>query len=165
MEYLYASLSNTDDMRVVPSKNHDDLSKDQLLNDVTNTGVAAALIGGFALGNLHSDVSEEPMEITIYMLSFIAVHACTCSCLTSCLLYRTFNHQSDEAAVSWARRNKLLLVAPWMKFVMGGGCYIASVIALSFEALQDIPVFRYLCLGIGLMSMSVVLLTFMRVHS
>ena len=36
MEYLYASLSNTDDMRVVPSKNHDDLSKDQLLNDVTN---------------------------------------------------------------------------------------------------------------------------------
>ena len=63
------------------------------------------------------------------------------------------------------RRNKLLLVAPWMKFVMGGGCYIASVIALSFEALQYIPVFRYLCLGIGLMSMSVVLLTFMRVHS
>ena len=48
---------------------------------------------------------------------------------------------------------------------MGGGCYIASVIALSFEALQYIPVFRYLCLGIGLMSMSVVLLTFMRVHS
>lgn len=81
------------------------------------------------------------------------------------MLYRTFNHQSDEAAVSWARRNKLLLVAPWMKFVMGGGCYIASVIALSFEALQYIPVFRYLCLGIGLMSMSVVLLTFMRVHS
>ena len=82
MEYLYAALP----MRVVPSKSHDDLSKDQLLNDVTNTGVAAALIGGFALGNLHSDVSEEPMEITIYMLSFIAVHACTCSCLTSCLL-------------------------------------------------------------------------------
>ena len=71
MEYLYASLSNTDDMRVVPSKSHDDLSKDQLLNDVTNTGVAAALIGGFALGNLHSDVSEEPMEITIYMLSSV----------------------------------------------------------------------------------------------
>ena len=101
----------------------------------------------------------------VMYLAFIAVHACTCSCLTSCLLYRTFNHQSDEAAVSWARRNKLLLVAPWMKFVMGGGCYIASVIALSFEALQYIPVFRYLCLGIGLMSMSVVLLTFMRVHS
>ena len=93
MEYLYAAVP----MRVVPSKNHDDLSKDQLLNDVTNTGVAAALIGGFAL--------------------------------------------------------------------MGGGCYIASVIALSFEALQYIPVFRYLCLGIGLMSMSVVLLTFARVHS
>ena len=43
MEYLYASLSNTDDMRVVPSKSHDDLSKDQLLNDVTNTrGIVGA---------------------------------------------------------------------------------------------------------------------------
>ena len=40
MEYLYAALP----MRVVPSKSHDDLSKDQLLNDVTNTGVAAAVI-------------------------------------------------------------------------------------------------------------------------
>ena len=50
-----------------------------------------------------------------------------------------------------------------MQRLQSGGTHL--FLALAFEALQYIPVFRYLCLGIGLMSMSVVLLTFMRVHS
>jgi hypothetical protein len=33
----------------------DGLSKEQVLNDVTNSGVMAALVGGFALSNMQSD--------------------------------------------------------------------------------------------------------------
>ena len=36
-------------------------------------------------------------------LFYTAVHACTCSCLTSCLLYRTFNHQSDVVLLTFMR--------------------------------------------------------------
>lgn len=61
--------------------------RDRILNDVMNTVVAAALIGGFALGNISgvSTVGEKTIDKIIYMLSFVAVHACTCSCLTSAM--------------------------------------------------------------------------------
>ena len=47
--------------------------RDRILNDVVNTGVSAALIGGFALGNLQeADVEGDGVSLAIYMLSCAA---------------------------------------------------------------------------------------------
>ena len=48
---------------------------------------------------------------------------------------------------------------PWIKFVMGGVCYIISVIALSLRALEHLPVLSNVALAIGGMSMSMVVAT------
>jgi hypothetical protein len=136
--------------------------KSKLMNDVMNTGISAALIGGFALGNIQHDdrISGKWMDVTFYMLSFIAVHACTCSCLTSAMMYRGANLLKDDEVVSWTERNWLLMKLPWMKFVFGCSCYIISVIILSFRALENLPFFRWASLVIGTMSMSTVVFTF-----
>ena len=50
---------------------------------------------GFALGNMSSEHGT-----LIYVLAAIAVHACTCSCLTSAFIYRTINAMHDDDAVA-----------------------------------------------------------------
>ena len=70
----------------------------------------AALIGGFALGNMNLGKNTD-LERGIYMLCVVAVHGCTCSALTSALLYAgtrqssaggsahgTVQQQSDDAS-------------------------------------------------------------------
>ena len=162
------------------------VDRERTLNDITNTGVTAALIGGacvrawagaqhalsplavptvgFALSNLQTigpdDVGEHDALNTItYMLSFVAVHASTCSCLTSAMLYRKANSLTDDDVPVWAQANQLLLRLPWLKFVMGCSCYIVSVIFQSLATLESFPGVRYTALAIGLMSMSTVVLT------
>ena len=81
---------------------------------------AAALIGGFALGNLGKFVSNSSGEwlavewigLVVYLLSFIAVHSCTCSCLTSAMFYRACNRVTDEEGAAWAARYSLMLKMP-----------------------------------------------------
>ena len=119
---------------------------------------------GFALSNLQTigpdDVGEHDALNTItYMLSFVAVHASTCSCLTSAMLYRKANSLTDDDVPVWAQANQLLLRLPWLKFVMGCSCYIVSVIFQSLATLESFPGVRYTALAIGLMSMSTVVLT------
>ena len=125
------------------------VDRERLCNDALNTGVAATLIGGFALGNM--DISY---GVAIYILSSIAVHACTCSCLTSAFIYRTMNVMHDDDALAWAARHSWLLKMPFLKFVMGCGCYLATVIVLSWEALAPHAAARYATLAIGVLSMS-----------
>jgi hypothetical protein len=48
------------------------------------------------------------------MCSFVGVHACTCSCVTSALLYRVANDMSDDEAPNW-----FVLSLPMMKFGIG----------------------------------------------
>jgi len=136
--------------------------RERLCNDILNTGVMGALIGGFALGNLsgfdHS-ADHSSLDIAIYLASFIGVHACTCSCITSALLYRVANAIRDEEAPQWAAKNKLLLTMPMAKFGMGCVSYLGSVVLISFRDLQALPLWQYLALVIGLMSMSMSLLT------
>ena len=63
------------------------VDRDRLLNDILNTGVMGALIGGFALSNLQLNYdTAKTVEVAIYLTSFIGVHACTCSCVTSAML-------------------------------------------------------------------------------
>jgi hypothetical protein len=74
------------------------VDRDRLLNDILNTGVMGALIGGFALSNLQLNYdTAKTVEVAIYLTSFIGVHACTCSCVTSAMLCES---QSDLYADS-----------------------------------------------------------------
>ena len=119
---------------------------------------------GFALSNLQTigadDVGEHDALNTItYLLSFVAVHASTCSCLTSAMLYRKANSLTDDDVPVWAQANQLVLKLPWMKFFVGCSCYIISVIFQSLRTLEAIPGVRYTALAIGIMSMSTVVLT------
>jgi len=134
--------------------------KDQLMSDAVNTGVSAAIIGGFALGNIQTAQDVQGVhEITVYILSFIATHACTCACLTSAMMYRAANKLDDQTAPEFMEKHAFMLKLPWMKFVMGTASYIASVIALSWQALYLEPLWQDIALLIGLMSMSTVVVT------
>ena len=136
------------------------LDRERLLNDILNTGVNGALIGGFALGNMQMEY-ESPewpqLDVAIYMTSFVGVHACTCACVTSALLYRVANRLPDLAAPDWAQKNKMLLMMPMAKFGMGCIAYLCSVVLISYRDLEAISVWRYIALAVGLMSMSMTL--------
>lgn len=155
---------------------------DAYRDDQVNTGVIAALIGGFALGNIWEQELEsnvdvrnplspttslvqnslilpgiacarrarradkmpaalshpilmnlhthfplpQPQQIAAYVLSITAVHACTCSALTSAFLYRILTSHNDEKAVAWAHNHALLMKLPFYKFVMGTLCKFLS---------------------------------------
>eukprot|EP01043_Picozoa_sp_COSAG02_P006821 COSAG02_NODE_198_length_29564_cov_12.279009_20_plen_112_part_00 len=63
------------------------VDRDRLLNDILNTGVMGALIGGFSLSNIQMAVdTAKTLDVAIYLTSFVGVHACTCSCVASAML-------------------------------------------------------------------------------
>ena len=134
--------------------------RDQILNDITNTGVMGALVCGFALSNLQKDApaggwTAEGLDLAIYMPSFEGVHACTCSAITSALLYRQANAlDGDREAVVWRQAHPMLLSLPMMKFGMGCVSYLTSVILLSWQALAASALWQYLALFIGVTSVS-----------
>ena len=100
-------------------------------------------------GNLNLD--HGPI---MYIFSCVAIHGCTCSCLTSAFIYRTLNGMHEDDAPAWAARHKWLLMLPFIKFVMGCFAYLITVIVLSYETLADEDSARYIALAIGIMSMS-----------
>ena len=69
-----------------PSRLLAPLNRDRLCNEMQNSCVMAALIGGFALSSLAAPHPDERLDKWIYLLAYIAVHACTCSALTSAFL-------------------------------------------------------------------------------
>jgi len=150
---------------VVPDKSAAGLQappdRERLCNDMMNTSVMAALVGGFSLGNLQPLGKEDPpgIDVAIYMLNVVAVHSCTCSCLMSALLYGVMNRLRDEKVEQWAASMpwKLLLQMPLPKFGMGCVCYLVSVLLLSFRDLEGAGVWRWLALAIGVMSVTSVL--------
>ena len=127
--------------------------------------MSAALIGGFALSNLQNSVIDsdapEMLSIIIYCLSCFAVHACTCSALTSAILYGRINFLDDSTVEAWGVRplNKMVLSMPLAKFAMGCASYIISVILLSSKDLEGIDGARTFCLIVGIMSMMSVVMT------
>ena len=139
-------------------------SKECVLNDITNTGVMAALVGGFALSNVQATTTEfEPDTATIdsatYLLTLFAVHSCTCSALTSALLYRTVNAMGPSQTPPWAQRNWVMLLMPMAKFSMGTAAYIIAVLLGSFRTLEQVPGSQAIAMAIGLGSLSTVVLT------
>jgi hypothetical protein len=100
--------------------------RERLCNDSLNTSVMAALIGGFALGSLSPPGDDaERIDTYIYMLSYMTVHACTCSALTSAFIYSAVNQMEDSAASVWAKKYKWMLMVPMIKFVMG--CMVSGL--------------------------------------
>ena len=132
--------------------------RERLCCDILNTAVMAALIGGFALTNMTIS-GTTTLEMVVYTMSCFAVHACTCSALTSALLYRTAVRLEDEAVPKWAADHKFLLSLPLQKFGMGCVAYLGSVIVVSFKDLSASQPFQLACLAIGIMSMSTVFVT------
>ena len=137
------------------------VDRERLCNDTMNTGVVAALVGGFALGNVTVDLTDEAtgVDVCIYMLSVLAVHACTCSALCSALLYRVVNSLEDDSVAGWAASHKKLLHLPIAKFGMGCVSYLISVVFMSWRALEPVTTWRYMALIIGVGSVSSVAMT------
>jgi len=135
--------------------------RERLCNDVLNTSVMAALIGGFALGNLSAPGEDaERLDTYIYMLSYITVHACTCSALTSAFIYAAVNQMEDDAVHEWAKTQKVLLMLPMMKFVCGCMAYMVSVILGSWRDLDGGDMAQAIALAVGVMSVSSVWVAF-----
>jgi hypothetical protein len=132
------------------------IDRERLENDVTNVGVAAALIGGFALESLDASLGT-----FIYLLAVMAVHMCTCAALCSALIYRVVNKLSDDDIIPWVNRHKLLLHLPISKFAVGTLCYLLIVIVRSWYAMEATLWARYFCLAIGVGSMSMSIGTFL----
>ena len=60
-----------------------------------------------------------PIDVAIYLMSVIGVHANTCSCLTSALLYRVANALDDRDVEAWAGHYSFFLSLPTIKFGIG----------------------------------------------
>ena len=112
-------------------------------------GVAAALVGGFALSYL-----DAALPVYTYLLACVAVHGCTCAALVSALVYRTINKLKEEDVHGWVKRHKMLLHTPIAKFGLGTVCYLLIVILNSWSDLDGKPWGQYLALAIGVGSMS-----------
>jgi hypothetical protein len=129
-------------------------------DDQMNTGVIAALVGGFALTNSWEMEAEgTPIDVISYVLAIIAVHACTCSALTSAFVYRTLTISDEDKAVLWMEQHPWIGSLPIGKFVFGTLCYLASVILVSWKELSGEASARWVTLIIGILSVGTVLVT------
>eukprot|EP00622_Pseudochattonella_farcimen_P005025 FR740556.1.p1 GENE.FR740556.1~~FR740556.1.p1 ORF type:complete len:216 (+),score=25.48 FR740556.1:41-649(+) len=153
------------------------VSRDRLCNDLMNTSVMAALIGGFALNSLEApggstaaddgaaddqvfSSQTSQMDQYIYICAYISVHACTCSALTSAFIYATVNNMEDHSVHPWSEKCKLLLMLPMMKFIAGAMAYMTSVILTAWKDLEELPVLRWIAIAIGSMSIGSVWVSF-----
>ena len=119
------------------------LSREQLCNDQINTGVTAALIGGFALSNVQAGFSIDNLDeeaygaqLAIYLMSFVSVHACTCSALMSCIIYSVINKLDEDAVCNWGRAHPMMITVPLIKFGMGCAFYIFSILVIAWKDLE-----------------------------
>eukprot|EP00535_Pseudo-nitzschia_heimii_P005268 CAMPEP_0197178816 /NCGR_PEP_ID=MMETSP1423-20130617/3978_1 /TAXON_ID=476441 /ORGANISM="Pseudo-nitzschia heimii, Strain UNC1101" /LENGTH=221 /DNA_ID=CAMNT_0042628629 /DNA_START=36 /DNA_END=701 /DNA_ORIENTATION=+ len=138
---------------------------ERMREEQTNTGVIAALLGGFALTNaweleLHEQTDPKTIDVAAYCMSIIAVHCCTCSALISAFLYRTMTLQPDHRrGVAWVEHHAKLAAIPWIKFLFGTMCYVTNVLLVAWSTLEDNLAPRIIMLFGGMMSITLVLYT------
>eukprot|EP00927_Polykrikos_kofoidii_P078421 TRINITY_DN75243_c0_g1_i1.p1 TRINITY_DN75243_c0_g1~~TRINITY_DN75243_c0_g1_i1.p1 ORF type:complete len:191 (+),score=18.14 TRINITY_DN75243_c0_g1_i1:65-637(+) len=148
-----------------PGSNSAELDRERLCNDLLNTSVVAALIGGFALATLQlGKPGGNFLDLSVYMLNVFAVHTCTCSCLTSVFLYQKANGLHDDHVTAWACDKRWLLSLPMVKFVAGCVCYLLSVLLLTFRDLEASTFCRFIALAIGAGSVMMVFMTAAYIH-
>ena len=138
------------------------IQRETLTDKVTQTAALAAFIGGFAFSKLQLE-SNDTISLVLYVMTVFSVHACTCSALTSAILYGVIQSLREEDVVAWAatKTNKLLLMLPMAKFGMGCAVYLLTVVLGSWRDLHAHDGPRVLSLAIGVMSMSTVIMTVM----
>jgi len=131
--------------------------REQVMNDMMNTSVMGALIGGFALGNLtaHNLSTEADLDNVIYMLNVVAIHASTCSSLTSAFVYRHVNYLSEGEAAEWCVTWSFLTKLPIGKFAMGCISYMTSVLLITYRGLVGLV--QIFAVVVGLMSIASVI--------
>lgn len=137
-------------------------NKGSMLNDLMNTGVMAAVIGGFALSNLQSFPKDATtIDVVIYMINVVAVHMNTCSSLCSALLYMCVNNLVEEKVEAWKQKIpwKILLLFPTPKFVIGTAFYLIGVLLLSWRDLGGHGGWRIGALIFGTMTVIMVFMT------
>ena len=105
------------------------IQRETLADKVTQTAALAAFIGGFAFSKLQLQ-SNDTISLVLYVMTVFSVHACTCSALTSAILYGVIQSLREEDVVAWAatKTNKLLLMLPMAKFGMGCAVYLLTVV-------------------------------------
>uniref|UniRef100_A0A7S1S420 Uncharacterized protein n=1 Tax=Alexandrium catenella TaxID=2925 RepID=A0A7S1S420_ALECA len=113
------------------------MSRDQMLNDFTNTGVVAALIGGFALSDFSSikDVSGT-MSCARAVVMFLATHLCTASTISASLCYRAVNALDEGQAETWSVEMSSLRLMVFALFAMGGVLYVVGVVFVGLSTHQ-----------------------------
>ena len=119
------------------------MDRDRLLNDLANTGVIAALIGGFALGALDTDAlgadasgsTDEMMRAAKGLLMYMAVHLCTFAAIASAFLYRKFNACSEAWAEAQGSIGQVYIIRqlPFYAFSVGTCMYICGVVLSGFQ--------------------------------
>jgi hypothetical protein len=139
------------------SEGHYRMDYDQCRDDQMNTGIIAALIGGFSLTNTWElEGNGNLLDTVTYVLGIFAVHACTCSALTSAFLYRTLTNSDPEKGVAWIHEHTVIAHLPYHKFVIGTLAYLASVILVAWKELDGQEWAKIATLVIGIMGCSMV---------
>ena len=146
----------------VPSRQ----TKEQLMNELVNVATIATLIGGFALGNMPSELFkvDDKMKNMAAFLYYIATHACTFSALACAWLYRIINALEDEPAEAWAAARPKTMMSPAIAFAMGSLSYIMGIILISADATRNSAPKLCGTIGIGVMCV-VAIMTLVKVTS
>mmetsp|Transcript_67626 Transcript_67626/g.157001 ORF Transcript_67626/g.157001 Transcript_67626/m.157001 type:complete len:176 (-) Transcript_67626:71-598(-) len=136
----------------------------KVCNDLMNTSVMAALVGGFALSNLQDDYDFDggpSLNVYIYVANVFSVHLCTCSALTSAAIYRQVNNMDGKKVVDWSIRRRWAVCFPLLAFGVGTSCYILAVIFRSLRDLEGQTGASNMALVVGVMGAMVAISTFL----
>ena len=121
-------------------------SKDQLLNDLSNTAIGAALISGFSLANFqlaHRGGDVPAFKRACLTCMYLATHMCTFSLLASGLLFRHVNLLEDQPAHAFAKASYWALRVPFYSFGLGVIFYIVGVIFVALDQEDTTYVFGH----------------------
>eukprot|EP01043_Picozoa_sp_COSAG02_P004257 COSAG02_NODE_109_length_36250_cov_121.168903_28_plen_187_part_00 len=94
---------------------------------------SATLVSGFSLGRLGAVDADNSHDSWIYLLLICAIHLCTCSLLSSVLIYRRLVMSTPNEIAQMEKMTfwKVMFALPLLKFGAGLVCYLTSVILIS----------------------------------
>ena len=108
-------------------------SKGLLLQDVTSTGVAAALISGFAL----DQIDWMPMDgwgFASSILFYVSTHAGLLSAVLASMLYSDIIRLKDAEIVPFQKKFVTRLKLPLWLFLTAASCYLFAMALSTFMA-------------------------------